>query len=39
MQKTSHHLFTFHNAIVYSQQKTFLTELVSRSNLHFTKTT
>jgi len=36
-QKTSQHLFAFHNAIVYCQQNAFLTELVSSGDLYFTK--
>jgi len=38
-QKTSQHLLAFHNAIVYFQQKEFLTELVSSGDLYFTKPT
>jgi len=34
----SQHLFAFHNAIVYCQQKAFLTKLVSSGDLYFTKT-
>jgi len=36
-QKTSQHLFAFHNAIVYCQQKAFLTKLVSSGGLYYTK--
>jgi len=36
-QKTSQHLFAFHNTIVYCQQKAFLIELVSSGDLYFTK--
>jgi len=37
-QKTSQHLFTFHTANAYCQLIAFLTELVSSSDLYFTKT-
>jgi len=38
MHKTPQHLFAFHNAIVYCQQKAFLTKLVSIGDLCFSKT-
>jgi len=37
-QKNVTTLITFHNAIVYCQQKAFLTELISSGDLYFTKT-
>jgi len=36
-QKTSQLSFSFHNVIVYCQQKAYLTELVSNSDLIFHK--